>query len=58
MLVLDAIARRYGTRPSALIGETDEAKAFCIDLWAFQWGAQEDEWHRRQAVRRAGRSGR
>lgn len=55
MLALDAIGRRYGTRPSALIGETDEAKAFCIDLWAFHWGVQEEEWHRRQATRRAGR---
>lgn len=51
MAALDAIARRYGVRPSSLIGETDEFKAFCIDRWAFQWGAQLEDYNRRRAPR-------
>jgi len=40
METLDAIAKRYGVRPSQVIGESDELKAFSIDLWAHNWGVQ------------------
>jgi len=52
MELLDAMAKRYGTRPSVLVGETDEAKAFCIDFWAFRWGVQLEDYQRRRAARR------
>jgi len=55
MVALDAMAKRYGVRPSALVGEMDGAKAFCIDYWAFRWGSQNEEWHRRKAQRNRGR---
>ena len=53
MEILDSVARRYGVRPSALLGVTDEFEAFSIDLWAHNWGAQRDEQLRREAVRKA-----
>ena len=40
MQLLDAVGRRYGARPSALVGEDDALRALCIDLWAFSWGTQ------------------
>lgn len=43
MLALDAIGKRYGIRPSALIGETNPWAAFSIDLHAHNWGTQEDD---------------
>jgi hypothetical protein len=55
MEALDAIGRRYGTRPSAVIGETDEFKAFAIDLWACNAGVQQDKRLIREAERKRGR---
>jgi len=51
MTLLDAVARRYGTRPSALLGITDDhAAAFSIDIHAAKWGGFADA----KAARRGG----
>ncbi len=42
MVALDAIGRRYGVRPSRLVGETDEFAAYSIDLHAHNWGVQNE----------------
>jgi hypothetical protein len=42
MAILDAVARRYGCRPSSLVGERDPARALSIDLNALKWGRFED----------------
>jgi len=55
MMALDSIGRRYGVRPSELVGERDEFKAFSIDLWAHNWGVQEEQRLMREAQRKANR---
>jgi hypothetical protein len=55
MEVLDAIGSRYGTRPSALLGVTDEFMAFSIDLWALNAGRQLEAKLMREAQRRGKR---
>jgi len=55
MVALDRIARRYGTRPSALVGEGDAMVAWTIDLWAAQWGAQQDAIDMKKHEARRGR---
>ena len=42
MVMLDRIARRYGVRPSELVGETSGPAAFSIDLHATKWGVFQD----------------
>jgi hypothetical protein len=51
-VLLDRIARRYGVLPSVLVGESDEAKAFSIDLHAAKWGSFQDNVDMRNATRR------
>jgi hypothetical protein len=58
MEALDAIARRYGVRPSHLVGEEDPFRAVSIDLWAHNWGAQREDRLIRQAQRRRAGRGR
>lgn len=58
MEALDSIARRYGVRPSDLVGEEDSFRAASIDLWAHNWGSQREERLMRQAQRRRGGRGR
>lgn len=57
MTALDRVAQRYGARPSALVGEGDAMVAWTIDLWAAQWGGQQDaiDMKKRQAGRGHGR---
>lgn len=42
MVLLDALARRYGVRPSELIGEGNPWAALSLDLHAHNWGVQEE----------------
>lgn len=55
MEALDSVAKRYGTRPSTLIGVTDGLQALSIDLWAHNWGVQKEERAIRQAQRKGNR---
>jgi hypothetical protein len=55
METLDALASRFGVRPSELIGETDGFQAFSIDLWAHNWGVQREQRLIREAQRKANR---
>jgi|GEM_PF-6454191 len=55
MLGLDSMGRRYGCRPSQVVGEEDEHLAFAIDFWAHNYGIQEEDRLRREAVRNANR---
>ncbi len=55
---LDSIARRYGVRPSQLIGMRDALKALSIDLWAHNWGVQRDAHLAREAVKKGTGRGR
>jgi hypothetical protein len=52
---IDSIARRYGVRPSEVVGERDDFKAFSIDLWAHNWGVQLEQKLMRDAQRKANR---
>jgi len=42
METLDAVARRYGVRPSELVGEYEGPAAFTIDLWAHNFGVMRE----------------
>jgi len=55
---LDSIARRYGIRPSALLGERNPFVALSIDLWAHNWGVQGDLSRAQLAEIKAGARGR
>ena len=55
MEVLDAVAMRYGVRPSVLLGVTDQFRAFSIDLWAHNWGVQREQRLIREAQRKGNR---
>jgi hypothetical protein len=52
---LDSIGKRYGVRPSVLVGERDEFLAFSIDLWAHNWGVQAERRLMGQLERKRGR---
>jgi hypothetical protein len=52
MEILDAIARRYGVRPSVVAGVEEPFPAFSIDLHAHNWGVQREEILRAQAEAR------
>ncbi len=54
MVALDAIGRRYGVRPSRLVGETDEFAAYSIDLHAHNWGVQQETLDAKKAGWRSG----
>ena len=56
--MLDSIAKRYGMRPSALIGEDNPWAAFSIDLHAHNWGVQEEKRQIWLQTIHGGRSGR
>lgn len=58
MVVLDRIAKRYGQRPSKLLGETDDATAFSIDLHAAKWGIFQDNVDMRNAQPKGMKRGR
>jgi len=55
METLDALACRYGVRPSALLGIADEFMAMSIDFWAHNWGVQKEARLMREAERKRGR---
>lgn len=55
MTLLDQVARRYGSRPSALLGESDQVMALCIDLHAAKWGNYRDAITAREIAARAKR---
>lgn len=52
MVALDAIGRRYGVRPSQLVGEPDKFAAYSIDLHAHNWGVQQQNLDAKLAARR------
>jgi len=39
---VDAVAARYGTRPSVLLGVVDPVRAFLVDVTAARWGIARD----------------
>lgn len=39
---LDYIARRFGMTPADIIGEAHPMKALSINLWAYNFGVQEE----------------
>lgn len=55
MELLDSLARRYGARPSQVLGEGEEFKAFSIDLHAHNAGVVREQkavWEQQQRRRR------
>jgi hypothetical protein len=50
-LLLDKTARRYGTRPSILLGLTDPIAALDLDVALADYGQQETWRHVREASR-------
>ncbi len=52
MVYLDSVARRYGVRPSGLVGETDPLKALSIDQQAHNAGIKHEEYIRWKAHNR------
>jgi len=55
METLDSMARRYSTRPSALLGVHDVFRAFSIDLRAHNFGVHLEQRLMREAQRKANR---
>lgn len=40
MEALDSIGRRYGRRPSEIMGISNPFQAYSVDLWAHNYGVQ------------------
>lgn len=54
MEALDSIGKRYGIRPSTIVGVDHPFKAYSIDLWAHNAGVQRENLEARKQVWRGG----
>ena len=47
---LDSIGRRYGTRPSTIVGIRNPFSAYSLDTWAHNYGVQRENLEARKKV--------